>query len=38
VARIALVKPDKARSVENMILGAAQSGRLGERVRHGSAA
>jgi programmed cell death protein 5 len=32
LARIALVKPDKARGVENMILGAAQRGQLGERV------
>lgn len=32
VARIALVKPDKARGVENMILAAAQRGAIGERV------
>lgn len=29
LARIALVKPEKARAVENMILGAAQRGALG---------
>ncbi|KAG1674822.1 hypothetical protein FOA52_015209 [Chlamydomonas sp. UWO 241] len=29
LARIALVKPDKARAVENMMLGAAQRGQLG---------
>ena len=33
VSRIALVKPDKARGVENMILAAAQRGQLGEKVR-----
>lgn len=32
VARIALVKPDKARSVENMILAAAQRGAITEKV------
>ncbi|KIY98656.1 hypothetical protein MNEG_9308 [Monoraphidium neglectum] len=32
LARIALVKPDKARSVENMILGAAQRGAITEKV------
>lgn len=32
LARIALVKPEKARSVENMILGAAQRGALTEKV------
>jgi DNA-binding TFAR19-related protein (PDSD5 family) len=40
VARIALVKPDKARNVENMILSAAQRGALQNKVRRpaGSAA
>jgi hypothetical protein len=33
VARIALVKPDKARNVENMILGAAQRRALQSKVR-----
>jgi DNA-binding TFAR19-related protein (PDSD5 family) len=33
VSRIALVKPDKARAVENMILNMAQRGQLMERVR-----
>jgi hypothetical protein len=33
VARIALVKPDKARNVENMILAAAQRGALQNKVR-----
>lgn len=33
VSRIALVKPDKARSIENMILAAAQRGALAEKVR-----
>ena len=33
VARIALVKPDKARGVENMILQAAQQGRISEKAR-----
>jgi DNA-binding TFAR19-related protein (PDSD5 family) len=32
VARIALVKPDKARNVENMILAAAQRGALQSKV------
>jgi len=32
LARIALVKPEKARGVENMILAAAQRGQLGEKV------
>lgn len=32
VARIALVKPDKARGVENMILNAGKRGQLGEKV------
>jgi programmed cell death protein 5 len=32
VARIALVKPDKARNVENMILAAAQRGAITEKV------
>eukprot|EP00696_Hemimastix_kukwesjijk_P018833 gnl/Hemi2/7866_TR2716_c0_g1_i2.p1 gnl/Hemi2/7866_TR2716_c0_g1~~gnl/Hemi2/7866_TR2716_c0_g1_i2.p1 ORF type:complete len:129 (-),score=50.55 gnl/Hemi2/7866_TR2716_c0_g1_i2:262-648(-) len=32
LSRIALVKPDKARQVENMILQMATSGRLGGRV------
>ncbi len=32
MARIALVKPDKARAVENMILAAAQRGQITERV------
>ena len=33
VARIALVKPDKARGVENMILQAAQRGMMNEKAR-----
>lgn len=33
VARIALVKPDKARGVENMILGMAQRGQITEKAR-----
>jgi programmed cell death protein 5 len=32
VSRIALVKPDKARAIENMILAAAQRGQLHEKV------
>jgi len=36
VARIALVKPDKARNVENMILAAAQRGALQSKVRQGA--
>jgi hypothetical protein len=32
VSRVALVKPEKARNVENMILAAAQRGQLMERV------
>ena len=32
VARIALVKPDKARSVEDVILRAAQMGQIAEKV------
>lgn len=32
VARIALVKPDKARGVEDMIIAAARRGALGEKV------
>lgn len=32
LSRIAIVKPDKARGIENMILGAAQRGQLGEKV------
>lgn len=32
LARIALVKPDKARNVENMILAAAQRGAITEKV------
>lgn len=32
MARIALVKPDKARNVENMILAAAQRGALQSKV------
>jgi programmed cell death protein 5 len=32
VARVALVKPDKARNVENMILGAAKRGALQAKV------
>lgn len=35
VSRIALVKPEKARGVENMILAAAQRGALGEKVSMG---
>lgn len=31
LARIALVKPDKARGVENMLLAMAQRGQLGEQ-------
>lgn len=34
VARVALVKPDKARNVENMILTAAKRGALQSKVRH----
>ena len=33
VARIALVKPDKAKAVENLIIQLAQRGQLQERVR-----
>lgn len=33
VARIALVKPDKARGVENMILQMAQRGQITEKAR-----
>jgi hypothetical protein len=33
VSRIALVKPEKARNVENMILAAAQRGALQSKVR-----
>ena len=33
VARIALVKPDKARGIENMVLQMAQRGQLTEKVR-----
>jgi programmed cell death protein 5 len=32
VARIALVKPEKARNIENMILSAAQRGQMMEKV------
>lgn len=32
MARISLVKPEKARQVEDMIIGAAQSGQLGGKV------
>jgi len=32
VARIALVKPDKARGVEDVILRAAQTGQIAEKV------
>lgn len=32
LARIALVKPEKARAVESMILAAAQRGQLGEKI------
>lgn len=32
VARIALVKPDKARAIEDMIINAARRGALGEKV------
>ncbi len=35
VSRIAIVKPEKARGVENMILGAAQRGALGAKVGRG---
>jgi hypothetical protein len=35
VARVALVKPDKARNVENMILTAAKRGALQSKVRLG---
>ena len=35
LARIALVKPDKARSVEDLVLQAAQRGQIVERVRAG---
>lgn len=33
VARIALVKPEKARGVENMILNMAQRGQINEKAR-----
>lgn len=33
LARIALVKPDKARGVEDLVLQAAQRGQIVERVR-----
>eukprot|EP00958_Prasinococcus_capsulatus_P020686 scaffold2737_cov218-Prasinococcus_capsulatus_cf.AAC.4 len=33
VARIALVKPDKARGIEDMLLTAARRGQIGEKVR-----
>jgi Double-stranded DNA-binding domain len=33
VARIAMVKPDKARGVEDIIINAAKRGQLGEQVR-----
>ena len=32
MARIALVKPDKARAIEDMIIAAARRGALGEKV------
>lgn len=32
MARIALVKPDKARAIEDMIINAARRGALGEKV------
>ncbi|KAK3243307.1 hypothetical protein CYMTET_47028 [Cymbomonas tetramitiformis] len=32
LARIALVKPDKARKVEDMVIGMAQKGKIQERV------
>ena len=32
MARIALVKPEKARAIEDMIIGAARRGALGEKV------
>lgn len=32
VSRIALVKPDKARAIEEMLLNMARSGRLGDKV------
>ena len=32
VARIALVKPDKARAIEDMIINAARRGAIGEKV------
>eukprot|EP00238_Polyblepharides_amylifera_P002844 CAMPEP_0196584992 /NCGR_PEP_ID=MMETSP1081-20130531/49272_1 /TAXON_ID=36882 /ORGANISM="Pyramimonas amylifera, Strain CCMP720" /LENGTH=130 /DNA_ID=CAMNT_0041906397 /DNA_START=73 /DNA_END=465 /DNA_ORIENTATION=+ len=32
LSRISIVKPEKARQVENMILGRAQRGQIGERV------
>ena len=35
VARIALVKPEKARGVEDLIIRGAQAGQLAERVRGG---
>jgi DNA-binding TFAR19-related protein (PDSD5 family) len=35
VARIALVKPEKARGVEDVILNAAQRGQIAEKV-HGN--
>ncbi len=33
VSRIALVKPDKARGVEDILLNAAKRGQLGQKVR-----
>jgi hypothetical protein len=38
VSRISLVKPDKARSIEDMIIGAARSGQIREKVRHAAGA
>ncbi|CAD7698108.1 unnamed protein product [Ostreobium quekettii] len=35
LARIALVKPDKARGIENMLLMQAQTGRLTEKISEG---
>ena len=36
VARISLVKPDKARAIEDMLIMAARRGQIQEKVRHGA--
>jgi hypothetical protein len=38
VSRIALVKPEKARGVENMVIAMAQRGQITEPVRRGPCA